>query len=327
VHASRVAGILLAGKADAERLAESLQQWAPFPHRDLYAASGTQVEDLAWPWNVRAVDMQVVGLSATLNRHRETATQLDLDTVRMRLERLVSGSPDPMTDVELLRNPYLFSDLLHCLWGGDWADHFGALLEPQTAERFSPATCAALIDEFLADLAEAPESPNHWLMLWQQVGQCSLPPEAACRLDGILAGLDLDAVFRNNPLVLRPQIDLATRNVSDPTLVEAYINRWAEGIDEDTYPNPEYIEQYGDNALEAFFEHLIHWMHTLAVRRTEDRDKEFARLLESLALRSRRFAEYLCEPLDRIVRNLPFSRHRALRRCALCARSRPGVDR
>jgi hypothetical protein len=269
--------------------------------------------------------MQVVGLSATLNRHGETATQLDLDTVRMRLERLVSGRPDPMSDVELLRNPYLFSDFLHCLWGGDWADHFGVVLEPQTAERFSPAICAALIDEFLADLAVAPESPNHWLMLWQQVGQRSLPPEAACQLDGILAGLDLNTLFTKNHLVLTPLMDLATRNVSDPTLVEAYINRWAEGIDADTYPTPEYVEQYGDNALETFFEHLIHWMRTLAVRQTDDPDKEFARLLENLALRSRRFAEYLREPLDRIVRNLPFSRHRALRRSALCARSRPGV--
>ncbi len=323
VHAARVTGILLAGGADPAQLTERLQHWVPFPHRDIYAAAGQPFQDLAWPWNVHACDLRFVGLGAILGRHRELAAQLDLPAVRTRLDRLLSGHPDPMTDMDLLHDPYLLSNRLGCFWGGDRAHALAALVEPDLANRFSPAAFTNYIDDLLANLTQTPDDPNRWFLLWQHVGPGRLEPDPARRLDAILAGLDLDASFQRDPMVLTPLMELAVRHASDRGRIEAIINRWAEGIDSGTYPLPGFVKQVGDKARDTFIDRLIHWMHGLATRHPEDPDAEFARLLDGLALRSRTIAAYLRGPLTNIARRLPFARHRTLRRSLLCVRSRP----
>jgi len=329
VHATRLAGIMLAGGADPTPITERLQQWAPFPHQDLYAAQGSPFEDLAWPWNVQAADLLFVGLGVILNRHRGTAARLQLTAVKKRLNDLLSGNPKPVTDVHLLRDPYLLSNLLGCLWGGDRADALSALVHPEVAERFSPSAFGSHIDELLGELAQTPADAHRWMLLWHHVGQARLKPEEACRLDDILARLDLNDTFHQDPTILTPLMDLAARNASDRDRIVGHINRWAEGIDSGVYPTRGFAEKFGVKAQEAFIERLIHWLHGLAMRHPQDPDAEFARLLDDLIQRSRTIAAYLRKPLTNIAHHLPYARHRSLRRSLLCARSRPepGGDR
>lgn len=329
IHAARLAGIMLAGGADSTPITEHLQRWAPFPHRDLYAAQESPFQDLAWPWNVQVPDFLFVGLGAILNQHRGAAAQLDLTAVKKRLNDLLSGKPDPAADVHLPRDPYLLSDLLHCLWGGDRATALAALVDRDVAERFSPSTFGNHIDELLGELAQTPADAHRWMLLWHHVGQARLKPEEARRLDDILARLDLDDTFHQDPTILTPLMDLAARNASDRDRIVSHINRWAEVIDSGACPTRGFAEESGAKAREIFIERLIHWLHGLAMRHAEDPDAEFARLLDDLTLRSRSIAAYLRKPLTNIARHLPYARHRSLRRSLLCARSRPelGGDR
>jgi hypothetical protein len=324
-HAGRAAGILLRGGADPGRLATDLQKWAPFPHRDLYAVGAGLTEDLAWPWHVEVSDLIFVGLGRILSRYPDLVAQLDLSALQARLTRLQSGSPDPVADTHMLRDPGLLTDTLDCLWGGDRSAHLSALLGSEQASRYSPSAFAGLIDALLDGLSTEPDRSDHWHSLWLTVGHATLPAPAAERLGGILAGLDIDTLIASDPSLLTPVMDLAVRHRTDREAVAAQIYRWADGVDSGAQPLPAIREQFGAEARKAFAERLMHWLHGLAVRHPGDPDSELARMLDELVLRSRTLAEDLRGPLANIVRHLPFSRHRALRRTLLGARARPGL--
>jgi hypothetical protein len=68
---------------------------------------------------------------------------------------------------------------------------------------------------------------------------------------------------------------------------------------------------------------LVHWLHQLALRHPEDSDAELARLLEIGIHRSRTFAAHARPMLTGMLRHLPYTRHRALRRTLLAAKARP----
>jgi hypothetical protein len=323
IHAAQVLRILLAGGVDLGTLAERLEHWSPFPLQDLYAVLGQPFQDLAWPGNVQTADLLFVGLGAILSRHQALTAQLDLDGVRQRLDRFDSGEPDHTTDLHLLRDPYLLSDLLGCLWGGDRSQHLAGLMVPEAASRFSAAAFAGQLDDLLTNLAEAPTQTGLWQLLRLRVGRGSLPQMLADRLDAIITGLDLDTIIHWDPAVITPLMDLAVRHASDRARIEASINHWTEGIDSGAYPTPGFAEQVGEGVRDAFIDWLVHWMHGLAVRHPDDPDAEFARLLDGMSLRSRAVAEYMRGPLTRIARHMPFARHRSLRRSLLCVRSRP----
>jgi hypothetical protein len=82
----------------------------------------------------------------------------------------------------------------------------------------------------------------------------------------------------------------------------------------------------GVDASSWLVERLVHWLHQLALRHPDDPDAELARLLEIGIYRSRTFAAYLRPMLTRMMRFLPYSRHRALRRTLLAAKARPPVS-
>jgi hypothetical protein len=211
-----------------------------------------------------------VGLGAVLSRHRQVAIRLDLTGVKGRLDCLLSGEPQSVTDLHLLRDPYLLSDLLGCLWGGDRASALAALVAPDLASRFSPSAFSSHIEGLLTELAQNPADTHRWMLLWHHVGQARLEPEATRRLDAILAGPDLDGSFQRDSAILTPLMDLAVRNASDRDRIASYINRWANGIDSGNYPTPGFVEEFGTEAREAFIERLIHWTHGLAsgIRKT-----------------------------------------------------------
>lgn len=323
VHAGRVAGIMLRGGVIPERLANALQEWAPFPHRDLYAYTREPTGDLAWPWHVRAPDLIFAGLGGILGRYIELVPRLDLSALQERLARLDAGSADPDQDIYLLRDTGLLSDTLGCLWGGDRSVNLAPLIGPEKASRFAPDVLATLVDGWLCSLLDEHHRTDHWHSLYVTVLNGTLPYPRAARLDEILSRSDIDALIASDHLLLMPLMDLAVRYCSDRQSVIARLYRWAEGVDSGDQPTPAVREYLGDEATHKFCERLIHWLHGLADGHQEDPDGEFARLLDGLILRSSTLAAELCGPLTNIVRHLPFSRHRALRRTLLAARARP----
>lgn len=323
IHAAQVLRILLSGGADLAALAERLEHWSPVPLRDLYAVLGQPFQDVAWPGNVQTADVVFVGLGAILNRHQATTARVNLDRVRERIDLFLSWQPDPATDLHLLRDPYLLSDVLGCLWGGDRSQHLAGLMVPEAASRFSAAAFTSRLDDLLTTLTEAPTRTDLWQLLWLLVGRGSLPSMLAERLDAIISGLDLNAITRSDPNMIMPLMELAVRHASDRARIENCINQWSEGIDSGTSPMPGFAEQVGEGARDAFIDRLVNWMHGLAVRHPDHPDAEFARLLDGMILRSRRVAAYMRGPLTSIARQMPFARHRTLRRSLLCARSRP----
>jgi hypothetical protein len=331
VHAGRVAGILLRGGAKPGRLATELHQWAPFPYRNLYAVGTEPTRDLAWSWHVEVSDLLFVSLGRILSRYPGLVTQLDLSALRGHLTRLQSGSPDPAGDVRLLRDPGLLTDTVGCLWGGDRSTHLSALVGPEHASHYSRSAFTGLVDTLLDGLSTEPGRLDHWQFLWLTVRDATLPAPApapapaAERLDGILAGLDMDAMLASVPLLLIPLMDLAVRHRSDREAVAAQIYRWADGVDSGDQPLPGFREQFGAEPRKDFGERLMNWLHDLATRHPDDPDTEFARLLDGVVFRSRFLAEELRDPLTTITRRLPFSGHRALRRTLLAARARPAL--
>ncbi|KAA6187907.1 hypothetical protein F2Q65_01360 [Thiohalocapsa marina] len=323
VHAGRAAGILLRRGAIPERLANALRQWAPFPYRDLYSGGRETTGDLAWPWHVHVSDLIFTGLGGTLSRYPALAARLDLSALQERLARLDAGSPESEQDIFLLRDTGLLGDTLGCLWGGDRSVNLAPLTGPEKASRFAPGNFAGLIDGWLDGLAVEPHRAEHWQSLYVTVLDGTLPSPTAERLDEILSRSDIDALIDSDNFLLIPLMDLAVRYGSDHECVVARIYRWAEGVDSGDQPTPAVREYFGHEATHKFCERLIHWLHGLAARHPEDPDGEFARLLDGLILRSRILAAELRGPLTNIARNLPFSRHRALRRTLLASRARP----
>lgn len=323
VHAGRVAGIMLRGGAIPERLANALRQWAPFPHRDLYADTREPTGDLAWPWHVQVSDLIFAGLGGVLTRYPELVPRLDLSALQERLVRLDAGSAEPDQDIYLLRDTGLLTDTLGCLWGGDGSVNLAPLIGPEKASRFAPDVLATLVHGWLGSLLDEPHRTEHWHSLYVTVLHGTLPDPSAARLDEILSRADIDALIASDHLLLMPLMDLAVRYCSDRGSVVARIYRWAEGVDSGDQPTPALREHLGDEATHKFCERLIHWLHGLAAGHQEDPDGEFARLLGGLILRSRTLAAELRGPLTNIARHLPFSRHRALRRTLLAARARP----
>ena len=322
VHASRVGGALIGGGADPAPLAERLHLWTPFPHRDLYAGAGEPMSDLAWPWHVHTAYLRFVGLGRVLDRYPELSARLNLSAIRGRLAWLPSGVPDQVTDILLLADPGLLTDGLGCLWGGDRSTHLGALLDPELASQFAPRVFSDRVAASLAELEADPARTDQWRLLWITVGRGRLPPEPANQLAAILATLDIDALIASDPLLLTPLMDLAVA-YGDMDAVRARILRWADDLDSGVQPGPGFIEQFGNQAPQAFMERLTHWLHGLATRNPADPDGDFARGLEAAIHRSRALAAYLREPLTNIARHLPYARHRALRRTLLAARARP----
>ncbi|MGA7979895.1 MAG: hypothetical protein WCA32_06670 [Chromatiaceae bacterium] len=219
--------------------------------------------------------------------------------------------------------PELLTDYLRCLWGGDRAAHLGPLTDPEHAARFGPTAAADRLAGLIGDLEADPERAYSWQMLWLHVGPARLSPPLAQRLDAVIAGLDLNRAIESDPLVLTPLMELAVRHAEDRQRIAACVLNWAAGVDARTQPSPAFVDQFGGNLRAGFMERLVHWVHGLAVQHPDDPDGEFARLLEELIMRSRTLAEHLRVPLTNIARTLPCSRHRALRRSLLCARSRP----
>lgn len=326
IHAAQVLRILLSGGADLAALSERLDHWSPVPLQDLYAVLGQPFQDLAWPGNVRTSDVLFVGLGAILNRHQTPTVRLNLDRVRERMDLFLSWQPDPATDLHLLRDPYLLSDVLGCLWGGNRSQHLAGLTRLEAASRFSAAAFADQLDDLLTTLTEAPTRTDLWQLLQLRVGRGSLPSMLAERLDAIISGLDLNAIIHSDPEVIMPLMELAVRHASDRARIENCINQWSEGIDSGTSPTPGFAEQVGEGARDAFIDRLVNWMHGLAVRHPDHPDAEFARLLDGMILRSRAVAAYMRGPLTSIARQMPFARHRTLRRSLLCARSRPDPE-
>jgi hypothetical protein len=323
VHAGRITLIMRWAGVDLSHLATSLKQWSPFPYRDLYEGGHEPTADLAWPWHVEAADLIFAGLGRILGRYPDLVPQLDLSALQDRLARLDAGAPEPMQDVHLLRDTGLLTDTLRCLWGGDRSVNLAPLIGPEKAGRFAPGAFVDLVDGMLDGLAVEPQRAEHWRSLYLTVLHGTLPGPAAERLDRILSRMDLDALIASDHLLLTPVMEIAVRHRSDRQSVIAQIYRWAEGVDTGDQPTPAVREHFGAEAIHAFSERLINWLHGLATRHLEEPDGEFARLLDGLIWRSRTLAAELRVPLINIIRHLPFSRHRALRRTLLAARARP----
>ena len=151
------------------------------------------------------------------------------------------------------------------------------------AGRFSPSAFGSRIDGLIADLAQTPADTHRWMLLWHHAGHARLEPEAARRLDTVLARLDLDVSFQRDSTILTPVMDSSGSQRIRSGPHRSRINRWADGIDSGAYPTPAFVEEFGTEARDAFIERLIHWMHGLATRHPEDPDTEFARLLDGLA--------------------------------------------
>jgi tetratricopeptide (TPR) repeat protein len=322
VHAGRVTGIMRRAGVNLDHLAKSLEQWAPFPARDLYADSHEPTTDIAWPWHVKTVDLVFDGLGRILSRYQNLVPQLDLSALQERLARLDAGTAEPNGDIYLLRDKELLTDTLGCLWGGDRSVNLAPLIGVEKASRFGPAAFAELIDGLLDELSVDPQPAELWHSLYVTVAQGRLPPHSADRLDEILSHADIDALIASDHLLLIHLMDLAIWHRRDRESVIAQIYRWAEDVDTGNQPTPPFREQFGIDAMRLFSERLVHWLHGLAVRHPEDPDGEFARLLDGLILRSRTLAADLRIPLTSIARHMPFSRHRALRRTLLAARAR-----
>ena len=171
-----------------------------------------------------------------------------------------------------------------------------------------------------------PQRDGLWHFLYVTVRHGTLPSPTTERLDEILSRLDIDATIASDHLLLIPLIELSVRHRSDHESVAAQIYRWADGVDTGDRPTPAFREQFGADATHVFSTRLIDWLHTLAARHPEDPDGEFARLPDGLIQRSRILAAELRGPLTNIVRHMPFSRHRALRRTLLAARARPTLE-
>jgi hypothetical protein len=323
VHAGRITRIMRRAGVNLSHLATSLKQWAPFPYRDLYEGGHEPTAELAWPWHVEAADLIFAGLGRTLSRYPDLVPQLDLSALQARLARLDAGAPEPMQDVHLLRDTGLLTDTLGCLWGGDRSVNLAPLIGPDKACRFAPDTFAGLVDGWLDELSVEPQHAEHWHSLYVTVLHGTLPSPTAERLDGILSRVHVDALVESDHRLLIPVMELAVRHRSDRQSVIAQIYRWAEGVDTGDQPTPAVREHFGAEAIHAFSERLINWLHGLATRHPEEPDGEFARLLDGLIWRSRTLAAELRVPLINITLHLPFSGHRTLRRTLLAARARP----
>ncbi len=313
-HAGRIAGVLLAGPVDPASAAKHMRAWNPFPHRSLYASAQEPIQDLAWPWHVDATDLRYMGLGRVLAQHPETAAALDLSPLLDRLWRFQAD------EYHLLADPALLTDVLGCLWGGDRSDHLALLLGPDTAAQFSPVAFAARIDELLTRLTADPLQTPHWRNLWLTIRHGQLSGADADRLAAVLDGLDFERLIDADPMLQIPLLDLAVRHTAQPAAIAAHILRWAVELDTGIQPRPGFSEQFGEAAL---VERLVDWLHGLAIRDPVDPDAEFARLLESAIRCSRTFASQARDLLTGVARRLPYSRHRALRRTLLAARSRP----
>ncbi len=313
-HAGRIAGVLLVGPVDPASAAEQLQAGNPFPRRSLYVSAHEPIQDLAWPWHVDATDFRYVGLGRVLAQHPEAAAALDLSPLRDRFWRFQAD------EYHLLADPALLTDVLGCLWGGDRSDHLALLLDPDTAAQFSPVAFAAGIDELLTRLTADPLQPPHWRSLWLTIRHGQLSGVDADRLAAVLDGLDFERLIDADPMLQIPLLDLAVRHSAQPAAIAAHILRWAVELDTGIQPRPGFREQFGEAAL---VERLVPWLHELAIRDPVDPDAEFARLLESAIRCSRTFASQARDLLTGVARRLPYSRHRALRRALLAARSRP----
>jgi hypothetical protein len=196
----------------------------------------------------------------------------------------------------------LLTDTLGCLWGGDRSAHLSVLVGPEQASHNSPSAFIDLVDTLLHGLSTEPGRPEHWRSLWLTLRHATLPAPAAERLDGIFAGLDMDAVIASAPWLLIPLMDLAVRHRCHREAVAAQIYRWADGVDAGDQPLPGYREWFSAESRKDFGEWLMHWLHGLATRHPEEPDTEFARLLDGLVLRSRSLAEDLIDPLTNITR-------------------------
>lgn len=322
VHAARVAGILLRGGADAEQAAKLLGHSTPFSFRDLYGATIEPHLDLAWPWHVEPVHLAVVAVGAVLTRHPTAAERLDTSALRERLDRLRVGSPTSFKDLHLLHAVELQTDALRCLWGGDRGAALAPLCEADSAAAFSASANAERLSGIVTELEATPEGAEHWQALWLHTGPGRLPDDLGARLAAVLAGLDLDRLVAQGPALLVPLLELAVRYTTDRERMAGWLIDQIARLDDRDDPPPLSNGEAGEDRIRWIPERLVHWLHQLALRHPEDPDAELARLFEAGIHRSRTFAAHLRPMLTGMLRHLPYSRHRALRRTSLAAKAR-----
>ncbi len=321
VHAARVAGILLRGGADAEQAAKLLGHSRPFPFRDLYGATIEPHLDLAWPWHVEPVHLAVVAVGAVLTRHPTATERLDTSALRERLDRLRVGSPTSFKDLHLLDAVELSTDELCCLWGGDRGVALARLSEANYAAQFSASANAERLNVLVTELEATPDAAEHWQALWLYTGPGRLPDNLGARLATVIEGLDLDRLRAQSPPLLVPLLELAVRYTVDREHMAGWVLDQIGRLDEPHNP-PLVQDQADEDVILRLPERLVHWLHQLALRHPEDPDAELARLFEAGIHRSRTFAAHLCPMLTGMLRHLPYSRHRALRRTSLAAKAR-----
>jgi hypothetical protein len=326
VHAARVAGILLRGGADAAHLAELLARGTPFPFRDLYGATVEPHLDLAWPWHVEPAHLAVVAVGAVLTRHPTAAERLDTSALRERLDRLRVGSPKPTKDFHLLHAVELYTDELRCLWGGDRGAALTPLCDADYAAAFSASASGERLHGLVTELEATPDTAEHWQTLWLYSGSGRLPDDLGACLANVVEGLDLDRLLAQGPSLLVPLLELAVRYTKDRERMARWLLDQIGRLDDRDNP-PLLQDEADEDSIRRLAERLVHWLHQLALRHPEDPDAELARLFEVGIRRSRTFAAHLRPMLTGMLRQLPYSRHRALRRTLLAAKARPAPAR
>jgi hypothetical protein len=324
VHASFVADLMLATATDAERVVGHLRRLTGVQHRDLFANAQSPRRDLAWRLGLAPAELCLIGLGGVLARHHRAVDQLLLDGgARERISSLLNCGNELPPDIMLLRNPYLPTDRLGCLWGGDRATKLSAFIETDAATIFAAAAFEERMDEALEALINDPLDFATWVSLSFQVGYAPLPDEAGQRLNAVLAQLPLERLAATAIAAEATAVmDLAVTHARDRDRIAGCLFGWAEAMDSGEFTLESWARQNGAGAEDAFADRLIQWSLLLASRHPDEPDAAFARLIDGLMLRSTRVCELLIEPLLGISRTLPFARHKAMHRSLLCARAR-----
>jgi hypothetical protein len=149
-----------------------------------------------------------------------------------------------------------------------------------------------------------------------------LPDDLGARLASVIEGLDLDRQLTQGWPVLWPLLDLAVRYTTDRERLAGWLLDQIGRLD-DRDDSPLLQGEADEDSIRRLAERLVHWLHQLALRHPEDPDAELARLFEAGIRRSRTFGAHLRPMLTAMLRHLPYSRHRALRRTLLAAKARP----
>jgi len=327
IHSVKLANLLLRYSFNYSELADWISLLSPMPLQNFFLRNWHANRDLAWHANTSFTEIIFVGLARVLTRHEQCHDKLKpLDEFRDRIKSVHTSLLINPRDIFLLHNPYLFTDDLECLWGGERSKLFKILLPPEIAHQFSESSYSASIDEELANLNENPYYENSWMLLHCIARNARLDKNRAEKLDLVLEKLNLTELLKQYPMQLRIILDILIPNVNFIDKIEEFLLSWALRLDftDTTESTSDLIE--ADAQEEISMTQVVEWAFQLAVRKSEDEeinDFEFARLLQGLMAKSKRFSAWINKPLLLLSRHISYNHHHELHRLVLCARSRP----